>query len=289
MNDKTPRQRLAERLVANESKANSLLAFASVFAILLVVTSGLVSQEAHLPLLGLAFRKIEIGARAAIWLFFSINFVTYCALSKRPLSYIRHHLLELTICICWIPNSSYTSLTHFGDMLKLSQLVPLDVLQLIGTLCHAWRVVRSTARRFKSHPLFVTTLAAVVLIASSSALLSYVEPQTFTNFWDGAWYSITTITTIGYGDLVPHTTAGRIISVVLIISGIALFGIFIGLISELVRNYLMAPSKERQNPASLAENQELLKELLAAQKEGNDLLRELLKQKKQSQAPDENG
>jgi voltage-gated potassium channel len=46
---------------------------------------------------------------------------------------------------------------------------------------------------------------------------------------DAIWWSVTTITTVGYGDKYPVTTEGRIVAMILMISGIGLFGIFSGL------------------------------------------------------------
>jgi voltage-gated potassium channel len=46
---------------------------------------------------------------------------------------------------------------------------------------------------------------------------------------DALWWGIATITTVGYGDRYPVTTGGRIVAVVLMISGIGLFGVFSGL------------------------------------------------------------
>lgn len=133
-------------------------------------------------------------------------------------------------------------------------------------------------KRLGNHPVVVTGLFATFLVAIASMLLCYVEPTAFPTFWDGAWYSITTITTIGYGDIVPHTTEGRIISVFLIISGISLAGVLIGLVSEMVREWLLKNDHVTMKDLAdeLAENKKLLTELLAERKQQNELLRKLL-------------
>lgn len=46
---------------------------------------------------------------------------------------------------------------------------------------------------------------------------------------DAIWWSVTTITTVGYGDKYPITTEGRIVAMILMITGIGLFGILSGL------------------------------------------------------------
>jgi voltage-gated potassium channel len=49
---------------------------------------------------------------------------------------------------------------------------------------------------------------------------------------DALWWCIVTITTVGYGDLFPVTNAGRVIAVILIVTGISSFGAAISYISE---------------------------------------------------------
>jgi voltage-gated potassium channel len=49
---------------------------------------------------------------------------------------------------------------------------------------------------------------------------------------DALWWGITTITTVGYGDLYPVTTTGRIIAVGLMLTGVGLFGTMSGVIAS---------------------------------------------------------
>lgn len=50
--------------------------------------------------------------------------------------------------------------------------------------------------------------------------------------WDGLWWSTTTVTGVGYGDLFPITSTGRMIGIVLEITGVLSFGLVVGLISN---------------------------------------------------------
>lgn len=51
------------------------------------------------------------------------------------------------------------------------------------------------------------------------------------NFLDGIWWAVTTVTTVGYGDVFPITFEGRIIGMFLQVVGVILFGTMIGMIS----------------------------------------------------------
>lgn len=79
----------------------------------------------------------------------------------------------------------------------------------------------------------ILTGSTIILIAFSTFMLPVIEPSTFTRYGDSLWFTMTTILTVGYGDLYPSTHAGRIFTVVfLYIIGIGLFASFIGKVIE---------------------------------------------------------
>ena len=65
-------------------------------------------------------------------------------------------------------------------------------------------------------------ILAILLIAVGGALARLVEPETFTSLGLSYWWAVTTVTTVGYGDVVPHDTAGRFIGAVLMLTGLSL-------------------------------------------------------------------
>jgi len=64
---------------------------------------------------------------------------------------------------------------------------------------------------------------------------------------DAIWWSVTTITTVGYGDKYPVTTEGRIVAMVLMVSGIGLFGILSGLAASYFLHAKQNNSDDVQN------------------------------------------
>jgi voltage-gated potassium channel Kch len=63
---------------------------------------------------------------------------------------------------------------------------------------------------------------ATLLVLAGGALARIVEPETFTSLGLAYWWALETVTTVGYGDVVPHDTPGRIVGAVLMLTGLSL-------------------------------------------------------------------
>jgi voltage-gated potassium channel len=72
-------------------------------------------------------------------------------------------------------------------------------------------------------------LAFITLFAGGTAVAA-VEHGV--GEWDGIWFAVETMTTVGYGDIELHTTAGRLIAIVIMVVGIGFGTLLIGSISE---------------------------------------------------------
>lgn len=281
----------------NEVKVEALLDLLSMAAIALVVSTEFVQGDFLIPYLHSSFASVQVWIRSAIWVAFIVSFAVYGIASRRPLHYLQTHFLELLICVTWVPHYADGPYAILNDIFVVSRFVPLEVLQLIGTLAHAWRVVRHTGQRFQEHPVIVVGFAVLVLICSGSALLTHIEPGTFKDFWsDGAWFSLTTITTIGFGDLSPKTPLGKLVTSGMIVIGVSLLGVFWALMVEQVRRWLlkqdpnhdivMLQEQVMQLTSDLAEAKETVGRLEAQSKESHDMLKLLVERSQDKKATD---
>lgn len=59
-----------------------------------------------------------------------------------------------------------------------------------------------------------------------------VDPKTFDNVWLAMWWALQTVTTVGYGDVVPASTAGKAIGSLLMLGGLSLFAVITGAITS---------------------------------------------------------
>ena len=65
-------------------------------------------------------------------------------------------------------------------------------------------------------------VVAVILVLVAGALERIVEPDTFTSIGLAYWWAVTTVTTVGYGDVVPESPGGRVVAAMLMLTGLAL-------------------------------------------------------------------
>ncbi len=80
--------------------------------------------------------------------------------------------------------------------------------------------------REKSSDLAVSLFATGVLLTVASTLIYFAErgaqPETFSSIPASLWWSVITLTTVGYGDVTPVTTAGRVLGATIAIIGVGL-------------------------------------------------------------------
>jgi voltage-gated potassium channel len=92
--------------------------------------------------------------------------------------------------------------------------------------------------RFLRSPPTVPTAATVIVVATAivvvvgGILMRFLDHEEYSNVWVGMWWAIQTVTTVGYGDVTPRATSGRIVAVLVMLEGIALLTIVIAAITS---------------------------------------------------------
>ena len=84
-----------------------------------------------------------------------------------------------------------------------------------------------------------TILGALVFVVCLFGYLFYIAEPDVKTLGDGIWWALVTVTTVGYGDITPFTTLGRIISGALMFIGLGLIATVTALVSaNFIRNYV---------------------------------------------------
>lgn len=140
-----------------------------------------------------------------VWVVVIVDYVVGLALARRRRRYVATHVPELLAVA--VP--------------ALRPLVPVFVLVRRSELL-------STRGRLAERALIyvaVLSVAVIVLAAGAVVLAERQSPdRTITTFEEGLWWSVVTVTTVGYGDFYPVTAEGRLLAVLHMAVGIALVG-----------------------------------------------------------------
>ena len=138
-------------------------------------------------------------------------------------------------------------------------LIPLDLRVLrilrIGRLLRILKINRYThalgtmARVFKEKAaqLISSMLVVSLLIIIASVLMynieSAVQPDAFSNAFETMWWAVSTLTTVGYGDVYPITVAGKLLAIIIAFLGIGMVAVPTGIISA---GFTEAINKEKE-------------------------------------------
>ena len=97
--------------------------------------------------------------------------------------------------------------------------------------------------------LFVTIVCGVVI--------RVLDPSDFDNVWLGLWWAVQTVTTVGYGDVVPENVSGRIIAAILMLAGIGVLSVVTAVVTAVFLETARRRLGDPQHAAVMARLDEL--------------------------------
>ena len=106
-------------------------------------------------------------------------------------------------------------------------------------------LIRKVIRDSKSSLWTVFTLA-IAYIFFSALVIFNAEPESFETFFDAVYWATISLTTVGYGDLYPVTTIGKIIAMLSSIFGIAIVALPSGILTASFMNALWEEEDNRK-------------------------------------------
>lgn len=147
-----------------------------------------------------------------IWSFFLCETLLLTLAVHNKKRYLMNNWANLVIVVAGMP-LLWETLPHAGG------LRTLRLLAIFIVLANTSGTFRKIMGRHNLGPMLVVSFIIVVI---AGTLMAVIDPNVDTPF-DGIWWAWVTVTTVGYGDIVPASTAGRLFGSFLILMGIALF------------------------------------------------------------------
>ncbi len=182
------------------------------------------------------------------WLLFAADYVTRFFLAPRKWSFVTSNLIDLAV-------------------VALPLLRPLRLVRLLALLSI---LNRTGTRELRGRVVIYTAGATLLLITIGALAITEAERgepgASITTLGDGFWWAMSTITTVGYGDLYPVTITGRFVAAALMVGGIALLGVVTATIASwLVQR--VSEVTELEEAATRAQVEQLADELAALRAE----------------------
>lgn len=197
---------------------------------LIIAVSVMVSMFGTLGTLPVEVKNTIYMFEKVITFFFAIEYFLriYAAHNRRGYILSSYGIVDL---MTWLP------LLLFGQVSMAIRL--LRVLRLLKLI----RYLRAMRLFFASMAdivdiVFVVLATICIIVLVSGNLIHYIEPQTFPNAFIGCWWSLVTMTTVGYGDLIPQTVGGKVEAAVLMLTGITMFAVLTGTVSIKLSEHL---------------------------------------------------
>lgn len=128
------------------------------------------------------------------------------------------------------------SVTLLNNGFKLFKLIRLfrtfRVFRVFKTFRYSknMQIISAVLKNSKESLIAVGSLALAYILISALVIFN-VEPDSFETFFDAIYWATVSLTTVGYGDIYPITTAGRIVTMVSSVFGIAVIALPAGIIT----------------------------------------------------------
>lgn len=172
-------------------------------------------------------REITTGIDYLLILVLFVDFINRIRMEEDKISFIRKNWFDIMSLIPFIP---------IFRLFRVYRLVNKSSIKGFLLKIHYGLVKNSLY-----YVVFVVCLLAFV---GGGVFYKLEGSQAIPTYWDGVWFAFVTMTTVGYGEYIPHTGIGRIFAVILMIVGIGFLGLLTGSIASVFMNNSPKLSKQ---------------------------------------------
>lgn len=202
--------------IINDSRYELAMILMAVLYVLLIVSEMLALISAQ----SFFYQFFDI----LLWAIFVFDYTSHLYYSDSKRRYIRNNILDLVAILPFVQLAAFFRIGRIARFAKLFGL--LKFTRLLAVSSKLWDVLRKLMNTNGLSKILVLNFVAVIV---ASGVLTVVEKQSFLN---SLWWSIVTMTTVGYGDIVPQTALAKIIAIVLMLIGILTFGMVTAIITR---------------------------------------------------------
>lgn len=191
----------------------------------------------------------------AILIIFTIDYFARLFLAKDKKKFFKENIFDL---LSIIPVSASFNLFRFARIGRL--VVVFRLVRLIGLTGKLNRLLKINGLIY----IIYTSIAILIVSASMYSISEHVP------YGESLWWAIATATTIGYGDISPHTFLGKLAAILLMVIGIG----FVGVLTSSLTNFFIQDHTNDRMATVLNKLSDLEKSNRELQAEVRKLLKE---------------
>lgn len=191
---------------------------------------------------------VEI-ANALIWLAFAAELVYVARHASSARAFVRERWLDIAIVLLSPP---------FILPAEVASLRVLRILRVVRLLAVVGRLQRGSGRALGRQGIAYIGVLGAFFVFIGGVSIHELEPDRAPTVWDGMWWAVVTLTTVGYGDISPATFEGRVLAAFLMVCGLAVIGALAGSVGALFLGSDGKPSEDRRLDALQLELHEIL-------------------------------
>jgi voltage-gated potassium channel len=181
-------------------------------------------------------------ANWVIWAIFLGELVFVLTVAERKQAAVRAHWLDLAVVVLTVP--------LLGRLLSAVRLVRLARLfRLVRLAAVAGRAMTAERRLTSTEVFRFVALVTGFVVVVAGAAEATVDKTDFPRLWDGIWWAVVTVTTVGYGDVYPRSTEGRIVAMFVMLFGIGFLSV---LTATIASKFVTTDSAAEELRATLA-------------------------------------
>mgnify|MGYP002656207256 FL=1 len=172
-----------------------------------------------------------------IWGVFVIDYSWRFFTTKRKWHFIFENIFDL---LAILPLNAIFTVLRLGRIFRLARLTKLlKLTRLLRIIGLTGKLERKISRFLRTNGLIYILYVNIFIVLVGSSILSVVEEKSFS---DSLWWALVTVTTVGYGDIVPVSLFGKWIAVLLMLVGIST----IGMLTSTLTNFFVKENPDEQ-------------------------------------------